>query len=72
MRVVANVLVSALLAPGGGPGALLAAVDAGEVVLVATPGPFDELEAVLARDRFRAWVSVEQVEAYVRARPPAC
>ncbi len=60
-------LVSALLSPGGGPGALLAAVDTGEVVLVAAPGLLDELGEVLARDRFRAWVSVEQVEAYVDA-----
>lgn len=69
MRVVAdtNVLVSALLAPGGGPGALLAAVDAGEVVLVAAPGLLDELAEVLARDRFRPWISMEQVEAYLDA-----
>lgn len=69
MRIVAdtNVLVSALLAPGGGPGALLAAVDAGEVTLVAAPRLFDELGEVLARDRFRTWVSMEQVAAYVGA-----
>lgn len=69
MRILAdtNVLVSALLAPGGGPGALLAAVDTGEVVLVAAPGLLNELGEVLARDRFRTWVSMEQVEAYVVA-----
>jgi len=69
MRIVAdtNVLVSALLAPGGGPGALLAAVDAGQVTLVASPGLLAELQEVLARDRFRTWVSTEQVEHYVGA-----
>ena len=69
MRIVAdtNVLVSALLAPGGGPGALLAAVDAGEVNLVAAPALLDELGEVLARDRFRIRVSTEQVEAYLDA-----
>lgn len=67
MRIVAdtNVLVSALLTPGGGPGALLAAVDSGAVILVAAPGLLEELGEVLARDRFRPWVSTEQVEAYV-------
>lgn len=69
MRIVAdtNVLVSALLAPGGCPGALLAAVDAGEVVLVAASGLLDELGEVLARDRFGTWVWMEQVGAYVVA-----
>jgi uncharacterized protein len=69
MRVVAdtNVLVSALLTPSGGPGAILAAVDAGDLVLVVSPALLDELEDVLARDRFRAWVSTEQVEEYVAA-----
>lgn len=40
VRVLAdpNVLVSAVLALGGGPGALLAAVDAGEIVLIVTAG----------------------------------
>lgn len=61
MRIVAdtNVLVSALLAPAGGPGALLAAIDAGEATLVLSPHLVSELEDVLARDRFRAWVSIE-------------
>jgi uncharacterized protein len=67
VRIVAdtNVLVAALLTPGGGPGALLAAVDAGEMILVAAPGLLDELGEVLARDRFRIWVSTEQVETYL-------
>jgi uncharacterized protein len=69
VRVVAdtNVLVSALLTPSGGPGAILAAVDAGDLVLVVSPALIAELEDVLARDRFRAWVSTEQVEEYVVA-----
>lgn len=41
---------------GPGPGALLVAVDAGEVMLVAARALVDELEEVLARDRFRTWV----------------
>lgn len=69
MRIVAdtNVLVSALLTPSGGPGALIAAIDAGDVVLVASPALLDELDDVLARDRFRRWVSTEQVDAYLAA-----
>lgn len=65
MRIVAdtNVLVSALLTPGGGPGALLAAVDAGDVTLIVAPALLDELEDVLSRERFRTWVSMKQVEA---------
>jgi uncharacterized protein len=67
LRIVAdtNVLVSALLTPGGGPGALLAAVDAGEVTLETTEHLIGELAEVLARDRFRNWVTIEQAEAYV-------
>lgn len=69
MRIVAdtNVLVSALLAPAGGPGALLAAIDAGEATLVLSPHLVSELEGVLARDRFRPWVSIEQAESYAAA-----
>ena len=69
MRVVAdtNVLVSALLTPSGGPGAILAAIDAGDLVLVASPALIDELEDVLARDRFRRWVSMGHVQAYLAA-----
>jgi putative PIN family toxin of toxin-antitoxin system len=69
VRIVAdtNVLVSGLLTAGGGPGALLSSLDAGEVILVAAPGLLDELDEVLARDRFRTWASIEQIEAYVGA-----
>lgn len=69
MRVVAdtNVLVSALLTPSGGQGAILAAVDTGDLVLVASPALIAELEDVLMRERFRAWVSTEQVEEYLAA-----
>lgn len=69
MRIVAdtNVLVSALLTPGSGPGALLAAADAGQVTLVAAPALLEELEEVLGRERFRAWVSIDQVQAFLHA-----
>lgn len=69
MRIVVdtNVFVSALLAPGGGPGALLAAIDAGELTLVSAPQLIEELEEVLARDRFRVWVTSEQVAEYIDA-----
>jgi uncharacterized protein len=69
VRVVAdtNVLVSALLTPSGGPGAIIAAIDTSDVILVVSPALLAELEDVLTRERFRAWVSVEQVEAYLAA-----
>jgi predicted nucleic acid-binding protein len=55
VRIVAdtNVLVLALLVPGGGPRALLAAADAGEVTLVASAALLSELGEVLSRHRFR-------------------
>jgi uncharacterized protein len=69
VRVVAdtNVLVSALLTPSGGPGAIIAAIDTSDLILVVSPALLAELEDVLTRERFRAWVSVEQVEAYLAA-----
>jgi uncharacterized protein len=74
VRVVAdtNVLVSALLTPSGGPGAILAAIDVGDLVLVASPALIDELEDVLARDRFRKWVSRGQVQAYLARHQGSC
>lgn len=67
MRIVVdtNVLVSALLTPGGGPGALLAAIDAGDVTVVSSERLVGELDEVLARDRFRRWVAVERAREYV-------
>lgn len=60
-----NVLVAALISGVGAPAGLLLAVRVGAFELVVSPALLAELREVLSRDRFRAYVSVEQVDAYV-------
>ena len=56
MRIVldTNILVSALLAPNGPPGRLLAAVKRGDVTLVTSDAQLRELRDVLGRGRLSA------------------
>jgi uncharacterized protein len=60
-----GVLVSALITPTGGPAKLLLAARAGSFELIVSPQLLDELEAVLRREKFRRYVDLEGVAAYL-------
>jgi putative PIN family toxin of toxin-antitoxin system len=60
-----NVLVSALISPAGPPREILTAWTQGRFELVASPALLGELRDVLARARFRRWVSVATAAEYV-------
>ncbi len=66
-RVVLDpgVLVSALITPSGAPAKLLAEVLAGGVELIVSPSLLKDLEDVLRRDKFRRYVDLEAVRAYL-------
>ena len=65
MRIVldTNILVSALLAPNGPPGRLLAAVKRGDLTLVTSDVQIDELRNVLGRDRLNACIRPREAAA---------
>ncbi len=67
MRAVldTNVLVSALISPGGSSAALLLELRAGAFELVASPTLLGELREVLGREKFRRYVTQAEVHAYV-------
>ena len=69
LRVVFDpgVLIAALISPSGTPAKLLAQWLAGAFDLVVSPKLLDELARVLARVKFRPYVTEEEAEAYVRA-----
>lgn len=82
MRVVldANVLVSALISTAGPPREIVAAWLDERFELIASPALLDELRDVLARPRFRRWVSLNVAaefidgiaqDAVIVADPPA-
>ncbi len=54
-----NVLVSALITPGGPSGRLLEEVRTGELELVVSPRLLAELEMVLERKKFRGYFDLE-------------
>ena len=60
-----NVLVSALISPGGPSAALLLELRAGAFELVASPTLLAELREVLGREKFRRYVTEAEVVAYV-------
>ena len=67
MRVVpdTNVLVAALIAPEGTCGRLLLAATEGRWTIVVSPRLLGELSDVLARRKFRRWVSAEDARSFV-------
>lgn len=60
-----GVLVSALITPTGRPATLLLSARAGDFDLVVSPLLLDELEAVLQRKKFRRYVDLDGVTAYL-------
>lgn len=60
-----NVLVSALISPGGPSATLLLELRAGAFELVVSPMLLAELADVLARKKFRRYVSAAEAAAYV-------
>ena len=58
-----NVLVSALISPGGGSARLLLELRSGAFELLVSPLLLAELREVLRRDKFRQYVSEAEVEA---------
>jgi putative PIN family toxin of toxin-antitoxin system len=60
-----NVLVSALISPGGPSAAILLELRAGAFELVISPVILEELADVLARPKLRTRVSPAQAAAYV-------
>ena len=60
-----GVLVSALITPTGRPAKLLLAARAGSFELIVSPQLLDELEAVLRREKFRRYVALDGVNAYL-------
>lgn len=62
-----NVWISALISPSGAPAQVLRAVLAGEVIAVVAPRLVEELSSVLARPKFRRWVSLSDAEEFAHA-----
>lgn len=67
MRVLldTNVLISALLTPGGAPSLVYAAVRSGVFELVVNRELLAEVEDVLARPKMRRYVSVEEASMFL-------
>jgi uncharacterized protein len=68
MRVVVDpgVFISALLAASGPPGQVVRKWLDGEIEVVGSPRLVAELASVLERDKFRAWVTLDDARAFVR------
>lgn len=60
-----NVLVSAAITPRAASARIVPLLDAGVLIAVASPKLIDELSAVLSRPKFRRYLDLETVEAFV-------
>jgi putative PIN family toxin of toxin-antitoxin system len=60
-----NVLISALLTPRGASAGILLHLRAGAFELVTSPMLIAELGVVLRRDKFRPYVTLDEVDAFV-------
>ena len=69
LRIVvdSNVLVSAVISAGGPPAEVLDRWRNADFDLVASAALLAEVEQVLLRPKFRAWVGEADAQAYVRA-----
>lgn len=67
MRVLldSNVLISARLRPLGPSGLVLRAWTEGAFELIVSPRLLEELNGVLRRERFRRWITPDEVDAFV-------
>lgn len=61
----ANVLVSAAISTGGPPRQIIDAWVDGRFELLASPALIDELADVLARPRFRRWISTNTAAEFI-------
>jgi putative PIN family toxin of toxin-antitoxin system len=62
-----NVLIAAAISGQGAPAQLLSAVAEGQATLVVSPRLLQELRGVLERPKFRRWLSLEEVAAFLDA-----
>ena len=60
-----NVLISALLTPRGASARIVLHLRTGAFELVTSPALLAELRAVLRRDKFRPYVSLDEAEEFV-------
>lgn len=60
-----NVLISGLISPSGPNARILAGLRTGTFELVTSPQLLDELRGVLLRDKFRRYVTGDEVEEFV-------
>jgi len=60
-----GVLIAALLSPSGAPAQVLRRWTDGELDLIVSPKLLHELRTVLARPKFRAYVTVHEANAYL-------
>ena len=67
LRVVIdpNVLVSAAISPAGATAAIVGLIDAGAITAIVSPRLLTELGGVLRREKFRTWLGLDEVAAYV-------
>jgi putative PIN family toxin of toxin-antitoxin system len=60
-----GIFVSALITPSGKPAKLIEWAQGGEFELIVSPKLLAELEDVLLRDKFRRYVGIEKVKAFL-------
>ncbi len=60
-----NVFVSAASTVDGAAAVIIDLIDAGIVVPIVSPRSWAELDGVLRRDKFRAWLDLDQVAAFL-------
>jgi len=60
-----NVLISAAISPDGTTATILTALGSGRFELIVNEAVLDELNAVLARDEFRRWMTLEEAREFV-------
>jgi len=60
-----NVLISGLLTPRGASAGILLHLRSGAFELVTSPALLAELRAVLRRDKFRRYVTVDEAEEFI-------
>lgn len=60
-----NVLVSAAISPAGAPSVILDLIEGGAITAIASPRLLAELDGVLRREKFRTWLELDEVTAYL-------